>query len=266
MLRASVRIVLAFIVMSTRIIAAEPATPSNSQEDTLETILKKWEQARVQRQSVSMKFQLMTCDRTFLVEQRGTGSFDAHIDQTGDYRVESSEIPAGSQSSRTDGRGRRYTLLPIRSEHWQWRTTFLRITHNGGYIEEINFPEEMKPSWMNVLGLQSVEWWPRYPVLSPYVFGIPADELKERFKVSLIKQTDKQIHVRLLPRRERDQASFAEVNLLLDSNNYVTKAIKTIDSTRNREQLYVFEDVEITRSSDNEFRFHPLCAELGSVY
>ncbi|MFO1021765.1 MAG: hypothetical protein U0903_13855 [Planctomycetales bacterium] len=248
----SLLLVLVCTLVQFSVLAAEKTSASESSPDpVLEKILKAWEQASRQRKSVTGKFQKFSYDRTFAVENRATGSFATNIDKTGVYQVDSTEIPQGTVSRRLDSKGRPYQLKSDKSERMEWTSKVFRMTSLDGSIEEVKRPAESKAantkhSWLSWYLLSLIE----EPVFSQYLLGISEKDLKERFNVSLVKQTPNQIHLSLLPRHERDKCNFSEVQLMLNKKDYTLAAIRMIDPPETKETVHVFEDIQVTTLDD----------------
>lgn len=254
MSRVHMSLALALLCTLGQLSATEPAkspAPESASDPTLETILKEWDQARLKRVEVRGKFQKFSYDITFAVENRATGSFATNIDKTGVYQVDSTEIPQGTVSRRLDSKGRPYQLKSDKSERMEWTSKVFRMTSLDGSIEEIKRPAESKAantkhSWLSWYLLKFIE----EPFFSQYLLGISEKDLKERFNVSLVKQTPNQIHLSLLPRHERDKCNFSEVQLMLNKKDYTLAALRMIDPPETKETVHVFEDIQVTTLGD----------------
>jgi hypothetical protein len=90
----------------------------------------------------------------------------------------------------------------------------------------------------------------RFRLARTFLLGTPARELRERFDVTILKQTDAEIWLKFRPRRQEDVASLQHITLILDVASYLPRAIKETDPT-GTESVYVFKDVSVTDARDN---------------
>jgi hypothetical protein len=78
-----------------------------------------------------------------------------------------------------------------------------------------------------------------FPIPHLFLVGTRAVELKRRFKIELVKETDSEVWLQFFPRWTQDSASFLKVKLILSADEYKPMAINVIDAT-GAETVHVF--------------------------
>ncbi len=81
-----------------------------------------------------------------------------------------------------------------------------------------------------------------------FLLGTTAKDLKRRFHVRLVKQSDTEIRLEFRPREKRDQLGFDRFILILRRGTYAPMALKIVDVT-GAESVHVFSDVRINADS-----------------
>ena len=59
----------------------------------------------------------------------------------------------------------------------------------------------------------------------PFLFGISAREIRQRFQLRLYKETDEYAWIQILPRYEEDKRDFSEVKLVLSKKTFLPRAV-----------------------------------------
>jgi hypothetical protein len=83
-----------------------------------------------------------------------------------------------------------------------------------------------------------------FPLARPFLLGMNAADLTKRFQVDLKQETDTEIRLEFIPKREKDRAMISKTLLILSKDRYQPVAIKTVDPT-GAEIVHVFKDVKI---------------------
>ena len=77
-----------------------------------------------------------------------------------------------------------------------------------------------------------------------FLLGMPVDEMRDRFDVKLLRQTDAEIWLRFAPKTYKEQAQLNYAILILSKEKYEPRALTTVDAT-NCERVYMFTNVQI---------------------
>ncbi|MGE5195339.1 MAG: hypothetical protein ACM3U2_22830 [Deltaproteobacteria bacterium] len=78
----------------------------------------------------------------------------------------------------------------------------------------------------------------------PYLLGMRADELRQRFDVKLEKVEGTEVWLRFEPKRKKEQASLRHAILILDIASYLPKALKEVDAA-GAESVHVFNNMSV---------------------
>ncbi len=78
----------------------------------------------------------------------------------------------------------------------------------------------------------------------PFLFGMKADQAKRRYKMKLLKQTDTDIRIEVIPLRGTDTNNWSKAVVIIDAKKFVPNAVQLFDPTGS-ETVHVFKDVEI---------------------
>jgi hypothetical protein len=98
------------------------------------------------------------------------------------------------------------------------------------------------------------EFW----LARPFLLGMPANELRLRFHVKLVSQSEKELRLRFVPKAGRDQAFYSQAVLILTKEKYEPRALKMIHPD-GRETVHVFSDVRVNSNwKDVYHRSDPL--------
>jgi hypothetical protein len=81
-----------------------------------------------------------------------------------------------------------------------------------------------------------------FPIPRIFLLGMKSDELQQRFRIELLKQTDSEVWLQFRPRQPADARRCDRAILILSTAEYKPVAIKLVDVT-GREIVHVFMDV-----------------------
>ena len=105
-------------------------------------------------------------------------------------------------------------------------------------------------SRMNLSSLHDA--WKEMPLAQPFLLGMPAHELKQRFEIEVVKQTSTDVSLKFKPRLKKERQLYHHVILLMARDDYRPLAIKIVDTTT-AELIHVFSEVRINPLDGDEF-------------
>ena len=98
------------------------------------------------------------------------------------------------------------------------------------------------------------EFW----LARPFLLGMSAGELRQRFHIQLVTQSDHEVRLKFEPKAENDRALYTQAILILTKNEYEPRALKMIHDDGN-ETVHLFENLRVnSRGQDFPFRDDPL--------
>lgn len=98
------------------------------------------------------------------------------------------------------------------------------------------------------------EFW----LARPFLLGMPAAELRMRFQIELLSQTETDILLQFVPKWKSDRVSYSRAVLMLTKEKYKPRALQMFDPD-GRETVHVFKDVRVNSNwQDVYLRRDPL--------
>lgn len=204
----------------------------------LEAVLKAWELASSKIQRLQGEHKRYVYDKVFNVEKRADGIFYYEAPDKGRIDIAPAKIAKGEASKRLDPKSQKpFKLEADREERW---------ICTGKEILQINDQEktyEMYPIPPQHQGANIMEG----PL--PFLFGMPADKAKKRFKLTLVAETPVEVRLHAIPRWKSDAEGYREAEIILDKtqNRYLPKAVRLIDPSGNLETVYQFVDLQLNK-------------------
>lgn len=253
--------------------AAVAGAPANDPA-RLETILKEWEQAASKIKRLDCDVFRIRYDYTFGVEKRATGSLAVDGQGRAVYDVSPAQIRAGQVGTKKAKNGEPMKLEADPAERWHWtETSIIRIDDKTRTFEEIKLPElevaeqpaetavppkEQLPADQDAAAASKpakekakAGWgalsfvWPReFPLARPFLVGMPVADLRQRFEIELLKETQTTVWLKLKPKRQRERARFTEATLILRLDGYLPQALRMIDPS-GTETVHTFRNVRV---------------------
>ena len=229
------RIFSIVIVLTYVSFASAVESPQNVDE-----ILEHWERACSEIESYSVEFKRYRYDKVFEVETRAEGRFYFLAPKNGRLDISPAKISEDAVSAKKGREGESYRLNRERPETWIWRDgNVLQIDEvDKGYVVIPRTNEHFKSLQFFSILLQPQRFL-------PFVVDVNADDLKQRFDFTSLKQTDEQIWLKVEPRTAPDSFSFQWCRIILDAQTYRIHAVKFVDSNGNTESVYVFGEPKI---------------------
>lgn len=219
--------------------AAEPLRIQKVSPE-LEKILKDWEQKTAKIEKLQGDTRYREFDKTFAVEYRAEGKFAFEAPDRGNYELRPVKINKGDASSLKDEQGEAYKLTPKAAERWVCTgAEILKIDEAQKTYEVVEIPEERR-------GDRIIE----APL--PFLFGMKAEQAKQRYQIELGKETDQDIVLQLRPNWSGDAANWSKATVIISKTNYLPREVRLIAPGGTSMRIHTFENIKV--NSDNIFR------------
>ncbi len=198
----------------------------------LEKILIEWEAHSSKIKSLHGKHTRKEFIKTFAVEKVSEGEFFLETPDKGRIDMIAKPVAKGAVASRKD-----YTLEKGSSERW---------ICTGEEI--LSFNEDDKTYCREVL---PVSMRGKNIVHSPlpFLFGMKADEAKQRFNLKLVgfNKDNTAVQIQAIPRMDSDRQNYSEAAIMLDLKKFVPNAVRLLDPN-GIETVYIFDGIKINDS------------------
>jgi len=206
----------------------------------LEQILRNWEQQTAKITKLQGDTRYREYDKTFSVEYRGEGRFAFEAPDRGNYELRPAKISKGETSSvKTDDK-QPYELKPKDAERWICTgAEILRIDETHKTYEVVPIPEERR-------GDRIIE----APL--PFLFGMKAEQAKQRYQIELVKDAEQEIVLKLRPNWSGDAANWSQATVVIQKTNYLPREVRLIAPGGTSMRIHSFENIKV--NSDNLFR------------
>jgi TIGR03009 family protein len=200
----------------------------------LEEILKIWAQESAKIQKLQGNHSRLIYDNVFQVRKEAIGEFyyeapdKGRIDIAAAKDVKQQLIKVGDKD---------FQCKPDRPEIWICNgKEIVRLDPTDKTGEVITIPEANQGA--NIMD---------GPL--PFLFGMPPEQAKRRYKLKLLKEDEKTktIHLHVEPRLQADAANYREANVILDAKSFLPTAVKLVDPGGNLETVYIFSNVEVNK-------------------
>lgn len=206
----------------------------------LEQILKDWEQQTAKIQKLQGDTKYREIEQAFAVEFRGEGRFAFEAPDRGNYELQPAKISKGETSSIKNEQSEPYRLEPKAAERWVCTgKEILKIDESQKTYEVVEIPEERR-------GDRIIE----APL--PFLFGMKAEQAKQRYQIELKKETDKDIALQLRPNWSGDAANWSKATVIISKSNYLPREVRLISPGGTSMRIHTFENVKV--NSNNIFR------------
>jgi hypothetical protein len=99
------------------------------------------------------------------------------------------------------------------------------------------------------VAMSKVDWVEaisQFPIPRPFLLGMPAAELKDRFQIELKSESDTEVWLAFTPKIKKDQANLTHAILILSKDQYRPKALKMVNPVGS-ETVHVFKNMQIDR-------------------
>lgn len=214
---------------------AQPAAPEDEISPELETLLKQWEEKSSKIKMLEGKHKRTTYNLVFETEQIASGVFYLETPDKGRIDLTGIKPAKNEKSIRIGKSGKPFRLEEGPGEKW---------ICSGQEIIAVNEEEksyQIMPLPKDVQGENIV----KSPL--PFLFGMKADEAKQRYHMVLRSNNEKSAVLAIQPRLQLDQQNYSQALIILDKTTYLPSAVKLFDPAGNLETVYKFEDVKINK-------------------
>jgi hypothetical protein len=217
----------------------------NEMDAKLDANLADWEKASSRIHRVECGFQKFMYDPIFAVEKRGEGTIAVECSGPARYCVVPAAIMPGAvpNNIRRDGAPFRLEACPAETWHWTGSDLF-KFDEQERTYERF----DVEPSHeSNKLGFFRITFTnERLDVLflKPFTLGMPADQLKKRFKIRQLKETGDELWLELIPRGAEDFGDIEKIIVILDRRTWQTRALKLYDPT-GCQNVYILHVVKV---------------------
>ncbi len=205
----------------------------------LEKFLKNWHLNSKKVKKLEGKLYRFVYDSVFKTDKRASGFFYYEGPDKARMDIEPAEI-------RREQKGRRgYTIK--RDHQTKWISDGKRIIAVND--QEKNY--EVHPIPPSKQGENIMDG----PL--PFLFGMPPDKAKVRYRFKLIKETKKKVWLAVHPKWRQDAANWSEAKVIISKTNYLPTAVQLISPSKNLETVYQFYDLGINKRENPFLRWVP---------
>jgi len=207
-------------------------------EPELKFILQNWEKAGEFTKKMEGKHYRYIFDDVFAVQKISQGEFYYEAPDKGRIDL---DVPKGLKEGQQIVRNnKKYTIKKDNGERWICDgTQVIAIDEERKEFQRLPIPVENR-------GENIVDG----PL--PFLFGISMEKVLMRYNVTLFKKEQGgqhdyragMIHLKVKPLWQQDAANWQEAEVMLNSKDYIPRAIRLIHPGGNSETVYVFSDVK----------------------
>ncbi len=195
----------------------------------LDKILKNWEIASSRTKSLEGEHFRYVYDLVFNVEKRAKGVFYYEAPDKGRIDLVGIKVAPGAVSEKKDPKTNvPYKVESDRPEKWICDGRFIiQVNELDKTVERFPIPPDMQGA--NIIN---------GPL--PFLFGMPAEKAKQRFHLTLLKETDSRAWLRAKPKWKQDAVNYRQATIILDKKTYLPMAVQLIDPPGNKETVFTF--------------------------
>jgi len=205
----------------------EPVTPE------LLAILQQWEASGEKIQRLTGKHTRFVYDYVFEVEKRSKGEFLYVAPDMGSFEIEPISVPKGAVGAKVGKSGSPFKLEPDLPERWVCNgKEILKIDDQAKTYEMVVIPPEGR-------GQNIIDG----PL--PFLFGMKADQAQRRYALELLKETEREVWLKAIPRLQQDAVNYREATIILDRETFLPRAVRLIDPSGNKETVHAFKDLTV---------------------
>ncbi len=219
--------------------AAEPLRIQKLSPE-LEQILKEWERHTAKIQKLEGDTRYREIDKTFSKEFRAEGKFAFEAPDRGNYELRPVKIAKGEVSAVKDDDKIPYELKPKDAERWVCTgSQIIQINEAQKTYDLVEIPEERRGDRIIDAPL-------------PFLFGMKAEQAKQRYQIELAKQTDQDIVLQLRPNWSGDAANWSKATVVISKSNYLPREVRLIAPGGTSMRVHTFDNIKV--NSDSIFR------------
>jgi hypothetical protein len=234
---------------------AQPAPPATTSPapvqavDELTAVLESWTQTGRNIRSLHARVRRYQYDTISQIETRAHGRLYFEAPHQGLLALEPMPVTAADKSTRVRADGRPYDLITCKHETLYWaQGTLTKINPARLEFERFAVPQQfLQEGTVRTVGSWDVIWTmlgsPRRQL--PGLIEVDAEVLANRFDWTILSRDEKQILLTGRTVEHEERRHYSSLQVVLDGRTFLTKAIKTVDSSGTRETVHIFEDVRI---------------------
>ncbi len=211
----------------------------------LEQLLKNWSQRSALIQTLRGTHRRFVYDRVFMTEKRSVGAFYYEAPSKGRIDIQPAKITPGEKVQHQDGKTGKILTYALKQESPE------RWICNGQQIWQVNDTAkqvEVVPIPPDHQGQNIMDG----PL--PFLFGMPPQKAKLRYQLAMVNDPNLQknlVRLHVFPRLRQDAANWQSAEVILDTEQYLPRAVKLIDPTGNTETTYLFNDLKPNAEDGN---------------
>jgi hypothetical protein len=228
--------------------AAVVAEQQSQDPDSLDAILRDWEEATRSRHRLDARFRRVGYNLAFEVEHRATGLLAIDQDGRALYKIAPAKIASGELSRRLGSERQPFTIEPAhRSERFYWTgKSFVSVYDDLRTFDELILSDRVdEGSFFSAFNRLVKEM----PLARPFLLGMPAKELQRHFQMKLQKQTEHRIWLEFVPKNKQGAWSFDRATLILSKGDFAPRAIMTVLDLQ--ETVHLFSEVRINPAPED---------------
>jgi len=229
----------------------------------LDKLLTEWETRSQVVKQLEGSFRLYTYDEVFQTETRAQGKFWYDTPDKGRMDFDGVDLTKIAQRNAAGAPVNLAKVGPNKAPYVIKSKTSEKWVCNGSEILQI-FPDKDKKEYNRIVIPKQYQGESIKDSPLPFLFGLRKAEAMERYLMSLGSMNETFMgpskipvyHVTALPLRDQDSREWSKADVLLDARTFLPVSIRTFDPAGTSENVYLFANVEVNKSSwlDNPFK------------
>lgn len=196
----------------------------------LERILKEWSDSSSKIQKLQGEHYRWVYDHTFQVTKRAKGVFYYEAPDKGRIDIQAVKVGRGEKDKRN------YKVQSDKPERW---------IANGSEIRKIDDAQKTVEVFLippQARGRHIMDG----PL--PFLFGMPPEKAKRRFRFKLLEETDSVVRLQIWPQLLQDRANWKEALVILKKPYFLPDAVKLIDPAGTADTAYQFGNLKVNKA------------------
>jgi len=230
-------------------LCAEEA-PSNPPPADLDTILKNWHEQVSQYPGINASFKQTSYDDVFEVQKFGTGTLK--VNRSG----EASRVVQGANNQnvrlKNNSKGGPYHLEPAQDETWYWgNRKIIQLNMTNRTFDQVDIPDPKPDSKKSLTFGSFYGGFFNGIFLQPFLLGMPPEEIKQHYEMSILKQNTEQVRIAFKPKTKQDLLNWSDAELILNLKTYLPYALKIVDPPGTKSTVYLFTEISGTETPEH---------------
>jgi len=202
----------------------------------LEQILQEWAATSANIKKLEGKHRRWVYDKVFNVSKRSHGVFYYEAPDKGRIDIyEDKQVKPGQQVKYPSKNGKIYAVKSDQPEMW---------ICNGQEIVQLDPKQKQGDRIPIPQGNQGANIMDG-PL--PFLFGMPPEQAKKRYKMELISENADGILLNVKPRWRSDAVNYRQATLKLAKPSYLPVAVRLVDPAGNLETNYAFSGLKVNK-------------------